>query len=88
MRPAGGDSHRVFVLEFAPGRPDTSALVSSDQPGQVFPLEVQRLPAGCAGMGDLAAVCSPPVRFPLVMPAQKAFATTFASRPPALKPLR
>ena len=52
------------------------------------PLEVQRLPAGCAGMGDLAAVCSPPVRFPLVMPAQKAFATTFASRPPALKPLR
>ena len=50
--------------------------------------EVQRLPAGCAGMGDLAAVCSPSVRFPLVMPAQKASATTFASRPPALKPLR
>ena len=51
------------------------------------PLEVQRLPAGCAGMGDLAAVCSPPVRFPLVMPAQNAFATTFASHPPTLKPL-
>jgi len=49
---------------------------------------VQRLPAGCAGMGDLAAVCSPPVRFPLVMPTQNASATTFASRPPALKPLR
>ena len=39
-------------------------------------------------MDDLAAVCSPSVRFPLVMPAQKASATTFASRPPALKPLR
>ena len=50
-------------------------------------LEVQRLAAGCAGMGDLAAVCSPPVRFPLVMPAQNAFATTFASRPTALKPM-
>ena len=50
--------------------------------------EVQRLPADCAGMDDLAAVCSPSVRFPLVMPAQKASATTFASRPPTLKPLR
>ena len=49
--------------------------------------EVQRLPAGCAGMGDLAAVCSPPVRFPLVVPDQNAFATTFASRPPARKPI-
>ena len=75
------------MLEFAPGRPDTSALVSGDQPGQVFPLEVQRLPTGCAGMGDLAAVCSPPVRFPLVVPDQNAFATTFASRPPARKPM-
>ena len=49
--------------------------------------EVQRLPARCAGMGDLAAVCSPPVRFPLVVPDQNAFATTFASRPPARKPI-
>ena len=49
--------------------------------------EVQRLPADCADMGDLTAVCSPPVRFPLVVPDQNAFATTFASRPPARKPI-
>ena len=49
--------------------------------------EVQRLPAGCADMGDLTAVCSPPVRFPLVIPDQNAFATTFASRLPARKPI-
>ena len=49
--------------------------------------EVQRLPGGCADMGDLTAVCSPPVRFPLVVPDQNAFATTFASRPPTRKPI-
>ena len=49
--------------------------------------EVQRLPRGCAGMGTLAAVHSPPVRFPLVIPDQNAFATTFASRPPTRKPM-
>ena len=49
--------------------------------------EVQRLSAGCADMGDLTAVCSPPVRFPLVIPDQNAFATTFASHPPIQKPM-
>ena len=88
MRPAGTKTEASVVQKRAPGRPDTRALVSGTSSKRDVPLEVQRLPAGCAGMGDLAAVCSPPVRFPLVMPAQKAFATTFASRPPALKPLR
>ena len=86
MRPAGGKTEASVVQKFAPGRPDTRALVSGTSKSGA-PLEVQRLPAGCAGMGDLAAVCSPPVRFPLVVPDQNAFATTFASRPPARKPI-
>ena len=49
--------------------------------------EAQRLPRGCAGMGMFAAVHSPPVRSPLVIPDQNAFATTFASRPPTRKPM-